>query len=449
MDKTKVLIITADSIGPVMAGPAIRAVSLGKSLQLDHEVTVVTTGDFIDFESEVPVCKVTKRVLKQFAKNADVIIFQGFVLSQNPWMKKVDAILVADLYDPLHLEHLEDTQQNEVSARNAEIRNTVAVITEQLRFADFVICASEKQRDFWLGYLSALGRINPQNYSTDSTLRDLIDVVPFGTSDENPQQNYSGLRGKVPGINQEDFIFIWGGGIYNWFDPLTLIKAVKKISVTHPQLRLFFMGLTHPNPQFSQSSMSENAVELATSLGLINKFVFFNHAWVPFEERANFLLDANVGVSTHFVHLETAYSFRTRILDYLWAGLPIVTTEGDTFAQIVDHNKLGVVVDELDVDSCVAALIRMIDDPDFYESCIRNVSKIREQFKWSNAAAPLVNFVARAEKAPDRSRPISSIPLKIHREIWLTGKVRGAKLALDEGGIKLVFRKFFRVNEGS
>jgi hypothetical protein len=42
-----------------------------------------------------------------------------------------------------------------------------------------------------------------------------------------------------------------------------------------------------------------------------------------------------VGVSTHRDHLETRLSFRTRMLDYIWAGLPIVCTDGDHFASLV------------------------------------------------------------------------------------------------------------------
>jgi hypothetical protein len=73
--------------------------------------------------------------------------------------------------------------------------------------------------------------------------------------------------------------------------------------------------------------MAWDSRRLADKLGLTDKFIFFNEAWVDYEDRANYLLDADVGVSTHFLHVETTFSFRTRTLDYLWAGLPIVATE--------------------------------------------------------------------------------------------------------------------------
>ena len=65
---------------------------------------------------------------------------------------------------------------------------------------------------------------------------------------------------------------------------------------------------------------------------------------MPYAERGRYLADADIGVSTHVLHVETAFSFRTRMLDYLWAGLPIVCTEGDEFAGIVEREGLGRVV---------------------------------------------------------------------------------------------------------
>ena len=40
-------------------------------------------------------------------------------------------------------------------------------------------------------------------------------------------------------------------------------------------------------------------------------------------------------MSTHQPHLETEFSYRTRVVDYLWCGLPVVTTEGDALADLV------------------------------------------------------------------------------------------------------------------
>ncbi|MBA2476756.1 MAG: hypothetical protein H0V40_12485, partial [Actinobacteria bacterium] len=49
--------------------------------------------------------------------------------------------------------------------------------------------------------------------------------------------------------------------------------------------------------------------------------------WLP-EIRRRAIRPA-VAVSAHFDDVETRFAFRTRLLDCLWAGLPVVTTRGD------------------------------------------------------------------------------------------------------------------------
>ncbi len=52
----------------------------------------------------------------------------------------------------------------------------------QLTLADYVLCASEGQRDFLVGVLNALGLITTAVYAQDPTLRRLLDVVPNGVA---------------------------------------------------------------------------------------------------------------------------------------------------------------------------------------------------------------------------------------------------------------------------
>ncbi|HYZ08436.1 MAG TPA: hypothetical protein VE709_07600, partial [Pseudonocardiaceae bacterium] len=42
-----------------------------------------------------------------------------------------------------------------------------SVLSNQLRRGDFFLCASERQRHFWLGHLAAIGRLSPTLYDAD------------------------------------------------------------------------------------------------------------------------------------------------------------------------------------------------------------------------------------------------------------------------------------------
>ena len=105
--------------------------------------------------------------------------------------------------------------------------------------------------------------------------------------------------------------------------------------------------------------MAVAARELADRLGLTGTHVFFNEGWVAYDDRQNYLLDADIGVSTHLDHVETAFSFRTRVLDYLWASLPDRAPPPATrSADLIEREGLGPHGAAGDVDALEEALCR-------------------------------------------------------------------------------------------
>ena len=135
-----------------------------------------------------------------------------------------------------------------------------------------------------------------------------------------------------------------------------MIRAVHEIARRRDDVRLYFLGVKHPNPEIPDMAMAGEAVALAEELGLRDRVVFFNFGWVPYAERGRYLLEADVAVSAHFDDIETRFAFRTRLLDCLWAGLPIVTTRGDTLGELIVADGAGQAVDVGDVDGWVRRL---------------------------------------------------------------------------------------------
>ena len=441
--RRRVLIITGDPIAPAMAGPGIRACELARVLSDHADVRVASLTNVEPIEVPFEVVSAHRSKLIPHVNWADVVVVQGFVMALNPWIAKTDKVIVADLYDPMHFEHLEDAKHTSGVTADRDVSNTIAALTGQIRRADFFMCASEKQRDMWLGHLAAVGRVNPFTYSSDDTLRSLIDVVPFGISDQPCAASQPGIKGVVPGISSKDKVVLWGGGIYNWFDPLTLIHAVAAVASKHKNVRLFFMGVAHPNPDVAAFDMVPRARQLSDDLGLTAKHVFFNEKWVPYARRADYLADADLGVSTHFEHVETAFSFRTRILDYLWAGLPVVSTEGDAFSALLSNSGAGVVVPYQDVDALAAALESMLFT-DAGPRAAKASAKLAQSFRWSSVAHPLVQFALTGGRAADAGHGLRRIPTRFVAPSWFAGKVRGARAVLARGGVSAVFRRLTR-----
>ena len=68
------------------------------------------------------------------------------------------------------------------------------------------------------------------------------------------------------------------------------------------------MGTNHPNPGMTRMKMVEQTHDLVRQLGLLNKSVFFGD-WIPYDRRGSVLSAATIGISTHFPHLETHFSY--------------------------------------------------------------------------------------------------------------------------------------------
>jgi GT2 family glycosyltransferase/glycosyltransferase involved in cell wall biosynthesis len=412
----RILVVTGDAVTERMAGPAIRAWHMAEVLSGEHDVRLVSVNPQVDPpESDFLVAAVKPRDLGSEVDWADVVILQGHVLEMVPALKHLEStkIVVCDIYDPMHLELLEQGRDTDDERRAKDLAGVTKVLNAQLKRGDFFLCASERQRHFWLGHLAALGRLTPGLYDNDPTVRSLLSVVPFGLPSVAPRRTGTGIRSAGSGIDATDKVVLWAGGVYSWFDPLTLLHAIHRLSERHHDIRLFFLGMKHPNPEVPDMDMAAQTRGLARRLGLTGKQVFFNETWVPYHQRQNYLLDADCGVTTHFEHVETTFAFRTRVLDYLWAGLPVVTTDGDSFADLVRQERLGVVVPAGDVGALAAALEKVLYDREFADGCRDRIATVRNRFTWESVLAPVTRFCRDPRPAADRlaaSAPLVRTP---------------------------------------
>lgn len=436
----RVLIVTLDMLTERMAGPAIRAWEIARRLGTEHEVVLVTFGTCAREGDGFRARRVEVSGFRELVEWSEVVIIQGFVSATFPWLQTIDRYIVFDLYDPFHIESLEVERYKPLAERDASLSNALRELGAQIARGDLFLCASRRQRDLWIGQLAAGGRINPMTYDADPSLGSLVRIVPFGTSDSPPVRRGAAIKGVVPGIAPTDKVILWGGGVYNWFDPLTLVRAVDVLRRSLPEVRLYFLGMKHPNPDVPEMRVAARCRSLADELGLTDVHVFFNEQWVAYEDRAGYLLDADLGVSCHYSHLETEFSFRTRILDYLWAGLPIVSTAGDAFAELIDREGLGLTVPAEDVDALVFALEHVLTSSD-RERYVRNVRRVAGGMRWVDVLEPLVDYCRAPYRAADAARlaaPASEVtrnPLSARRAVSATWR------HLRAGGVRHVVSK--------
>jgi glycosyltransferase involved in cell wall biosynthesis len=214
---------------------------------------------------------------------------------------------------------------------------------------------------------------------------------------------------------------------------VTAIQAVELLARRLPRIRLFFAGVAHPNPAVPAMRQAAAAQRLSDELGLTNRHVFFNR-WVPYAERAAYLLDADVGLSLHYDQIETRFSYRTRLLDYIWAGLPMVLTGGDVLSSQAAERGLAQLAPAGDVAAVAEALEACLGETDAARAAQRARSRQwAEELAWSRLVGPLLAFCRHPRPAADRA-------IGTGRPAWQPGLPAKAWQSLRRGGLAGLLR---------
>jgi glycosyltransferase involved in cell wall biosynthesis len=400
----RVLLVSGEPVGGAMAGPAIRAFELARVLAAHCRVTLAAPAPSRLHDPRLGLLEATSADFERLlaaAREHDVVVAQQLPAQLLRSIRKAGVRYVADLYNPLMIELLEALAGPNAPPRAERLaRHLTRTVFAQCAAADFVICASEKQRDLWIGGMGLSGLIDLSSYRRDRTYRTFVDVVPFGLRDRGPAHDRPVLKGVWPGIGADDQVLLWGGGVWRWLDALTPIRAVERLRAEGRPVHLFFLGLDPGAAPRAITSGAQEAIDYARQRDLDGRCVHFNRGWVPYEERESYLCEADIGISAHHDHLEARFSFRTRVLDYLWAALPMVLTRGDSMAELVEQRGLGVTVEPEDSEGFAAACAEFLDDTERRASAARRAQEVAPSFRWEEAARPLVDYCLNHRQRP-------------------------------------------------
>lgn len=393
----RILVCSNDQLGSRMAGPAIRALEIGKFLRshTTHSISLLGPGEEPTSLPHGIQWFQMGSWLNTFNlfRQHQIIIAPSFKLVHLLFLYWMKRTVILDGYDPVPLEILEQHKDAKKYKKHFLQFFHTQVLNLALRRADVLLCASERQRSWYIGLWSALGKIDPETYAADPQLAHSLKIIPFGLQTNPPVHHQQVMKGIIPGIDTDSVVLLWGGGIWNWFDPVTLIRSVHTVSQEFPQLKLFFLGVQHPNPRVPFMRRCAEAMKLAKDLGAEGKSIFFNEGWIPFEEREDFLLESDLGVSIHFDHLESEFSFRTRMLDYVWAELPLIVSDGDVWSKVTRTENIGWVVQAQDEKGLSAAIHEALSQPEKIKSMKEKLHQIKKQYTWDHVLEPLLASV--------------------------------------------------------
>lgn len=380
---SRIGLVSSEPLRPRMAGIGIRYLEMARHLVREgFEVVALSPASVAEMSEvlgdDVGVASFERGGLRSQLDGCAAVVAQG-QLANDVVLECPDRPVVIDLYDPWLVENLHYFETLGLDP----YRNDHATWMLQMSRGDFFLCSSEEQRLYYLGLLTALGRIHPRGVAADPSAETLVGICPFGVPSALPEHQ--------PWLEPSEVPRILFGGLYDWYDPECLLAALGRLL----DLRWKLLFVRSPNagdtPQKKLAEVTASAHRRGWSEGPGARVELID--WVPYERRYDLLRDVDLLATTHRPSIETDLSLRTRFLDALVAEVPVLTSEGGVMSRLLSEHRAGWVVPPGDSEALAAALRDVLTSAESRRSRTASGRALVERFSWRAALEPLVTFL--------------------------------------------------------
>ncbi len=357
----KILILTDDHLGEVMAGSALRAWELGRALEgAGHEVVINGAP------GSTPPAPGPDVTTKPRWSWAEAVISAPWNLPPHAFVRR--SLLIVDGVTPLQAELAAMPQSKAIRRRRRTAQARIPMVTAR---ADALLVAGRAQMHWWSNQLN---RSRPEMPILD---------IPFGVPSAPPPPE----RGEIPGVPAHHAVVLWWGGVWPWLDLETLLAARTRLG--NAPISIVVPVAARPGsstPHFGPSDLRR----MTEFRGLNPPHVVGLEQWIPYAERHRILNRTSLLAVLHRAGPETTLSFRTRALDGLWAGVPLLLSEGGEVSDLAHHHGWGGVVRPGDINGTAAALEMLLTEREQLR-CRTNLERARPCWSWDQLIEPLVD----------------------------------------------------------
>ncbi len=371
---TSVLIIAPAGGDAEIAGPALRYRQLARELRRNGiEATLALPGPGGDADWSLT------RPLELAHGESAVICPQGLADEAAELARGLspECALVVDCYAPALVERALLLPGD---GRFGDFRRLVVRALER---ADLLLVANEPQRAYIVGMLSAIGRMTPEREPPPVLL------APLGA----PPPHSSG-------VDLSASLVLWYGGLWPWFDGMTAVQAFALVARDHPAARMRILGGRHPHADAPDTL--DDVTRTAASLGVSDRVESL--PWALPEVVPGLLAEASCALCLAHDGIEHRLAQRTRLLDLLSAGVPIVCTRGDALGTRAVEAGAATAVPPGDFVAAARALGHVLADAETRRSQSDAARRLAAELAPERTLAEAVEWLAAPATSASRRR---------------------------------------------
>lgn len=146
-----------------------------------------------------------------------------------------------------------------------------------------------------------------------------------------------------------------------------------------------------------EGDVSESLRKLVKDLNLEHKVKFLG--WVKPIDLREITLNARIGINLldpNNRHYQL--SFPNKLFDYIMAELPQISMNFPYYTEIVQGKKIGLLIDDLEVDTVKQAIHTLLQNDSFYKQCVKDCKSLKEIHNWEREQKKLIEFYSKLPK---------------------------------------------------
>lgn len=242
----------------------------------------------------------------------------------------------------------EDTDRFEYFAKN-KLSKVINRIME-------TYCIKKATHVISVGYSLAKSAKEIRGDNCISCVPNGVDYKMFSEADTNKAKN----------------VIVYIGTVSDWSGLDIVISSIPFIKKEILDIKLLIIG---------EGEYLNNLKEKSKEIG-VSKYIDFLGK-KEYSEIPNLLSKCKIGLALYPKNDLMKYAFTLKLIEYMAAGLPVITTDIGDGAQIIKESNSGVIADYT-IDSFSSAVIELIKNEKLRNSMSKNGKKYAQQFDWNN-----------------------------------------------------------------
>lgn len=296
-----------------------------------------------------------------------------------------DIQFIIDAYVPSYIE-VPARESHNIKSEYINYFRDLPNYNDTLKRGDYFLTANKSQELLYMGVLGALGVINPASFRAKR-----IQNLPFGIHD-SPANSTENPYDKLGYKEKGNFIVLWFGGMYPWFRIEEYLHAIKELS-SDRSIKFVFVGAKNPlngHPDFEKQY--NTSVDFVKNHKLQDTVTFVD--WVDFDSRVNWFKNADIIISLNQPSEENKFSWRTRVMDFIWGDAVILTNGGDPLSDELIESRSAILLPNLSTNSIVESIKDIRSNNKKLIDIRKNINTIKPKYYWHNITKDLSNIIS-------------------------------------------------------